>query len=107
MNIGNLQLIGVFSGENFYTKLPNRDEYYPAIIAYSLRDIRSGNLKPDGIETQKVQFLKWSVLLKDSSARDRQILQSFKVKKSIFNCRGKERKEENSANYRFLYWRTY
>ncbi|MFJ8244207.1 glycosyltransferase [Peribacillus asahii] len=87
MNIGNLQLIGIFSVENFYTKLPNRDEYYPAIIPYSIKDTRSGNLKPDGIETQKVQFLKWSVLLKDSSARDQQIFQSFKVKKSIFNCR--------------------
>lgn len=85
MHIGNLQLIGVFSGKNFYTKLPNGDKYYPVTIAYATKDIRSGNLKPDGIETQKVQFFNWSFPPKDLSARDRQILQSFKVKRSILN----------------------
>ncbi len=85
LNIGTLQLIGVFSGKNFFTKLSNGDEYFPVTIAFATKDIRSGSLKPDGIETQKVQFFKWSVLPKGLSARDRQILQSFKVKKSILN----------------------
>jgi ADP-ribose pyrophosphatase YjhB (NUDIX family) len=80
LNIGNLQLIGVISGKNFFKKLPNGDEYFHITIAYVTRDIRSGNLKPDGIETQKVQFFKRSVLPKDLSARDRQILESFKVR---------------------------
>jgi ADP-ribose pyrophosphatase YjhB (NUDIX family) len=77
MNIGNLQLIGVFSGKNFYTKLPNGDEYFPITIAYMTKDIRSGDLKPDGIETQMVQFFKWPVLPNELSPRDRQIVQTF------------------------------
>lgn len=85
INIENLQLIGVFSGKNFFTKLSNGDEYFPVTLAYTTNDIRGGTLKPDGIETQKVQFFKWSVLPKDLSERDRQILQSFKVKKPILN----------------------
>jgi ADP-ribose pyrophosphatase YjhB (NUDIX family) len=85
INIGTLQLIGVFSGKNFFTKLSNGDEYFPVTIAYTTNDIRSGSLQPDGIETQKVQFFKWSTLPKDLCSRDRQILQSFKVKKSILN----------------------
>lgn len=56
MNIENLQLIGGDSGKNFFTKLPNEDEYFPVTGAYVIKDIRGGNLKPDGIETQKVPF---------------------------------------------------
>ena len=78
--IGNLQLIGVFSGKNFFTKLPNGDEYFPVTIAYVTKDIRSGELKPDGIETQKVEFINWTVPPNDLSVRDQQILQSFKAK---------------------------
>lgn len=77
INIGNLELIGVFSGKNYFTQLPNGDEYFPITIAYVTEDILSGDLKPDDIETQKVQFFKWSAFPKDLSERDLQIFQSF------------------------------
>ena len=77
IHIGNLQLIGVFSGNNYFTKLPNGDEYYPITIAYMTEDIRSGDLKPDEDEIQKVQFFKWSAFPEDLCERDRQIFQSF------------------------------
>ncbi|WP_445489994.1 NUDIX hydrolase [Niallia sp. 03133] len=77
INIGSLQLIGVFSGDEYFTKLPNGDEYYPVTIAYVTNDILSGDLKPDNIETQRVQFFKWSIFPKDLSYRDRKILESF------------------------------
>lgn len=32
--IGTLQLISVFSGKEFFVKLPNGDEFYPITIAY-------------------------------------------------------------------------
>lgn len=79
--IGNLHLIGVFSGKAFYTKLPNGDEYFPVTIAYVTKDIRSGVLKPDGIETKKAEFINYSVFPKDLSIRDQQILKSFASKK--------------------------
>jgi ADP-ribose pyrophosphatase YjhB (NUDIX family) len=77
INIGNLQLIGIFSGKNYFTKLPNGDEYYPITLAYVTEDIRSGDLKPDEDEIQKVQFFKWSAFPEDLCERDRQIFQSF------------------------------
>lgn len=77
ITIGNLQLIGVFSGKNYFTKLPNGDEYHPITIAYVTDDILSGDLKPDKKETQKVQFFKWSAFPNNLSERDRQIFQSF------------------------------
>ncbi|MEH7418620.1 NUDIX domain-containing protein [Neobacillus drentensis] len=77
MNIGDLQLIGVFSGKSYFTKLPNGDEYFPITIAYVTEDIRSGELTPDDIEVQKAQFFKWSAFPKELSERDRQIFQSF------------------------------
>ncbi|MEH7380620.1 NUDIX domain-containing protein [Bacillus sp. JJ1533] len=77
ITIGTLQLIGVFSGKDYYTKLPNGDEYYPINLAFVTEDILSGDLKPDDIEIQKAQFLEWSAFPKDLSLRDRQIFQSF------------------------------
>ena len=77
INIGNLQLIGVFSGKNYFTKLPNGDEYFPITIAYVTEDILSGELTPDDIEIQRAQFFKWSAFPKDLSERDLQIFQSF------------------------------
>ncbi|WP_057915688.1 NUDIX hydrolase [Peribacillus muralis] len=77
MNIGNLQLIGVFSGKEYFTKLPNGDEYFPVNIAYVTEDILSGDLKPDDMEIQNVQFFKWSSFPKNLTERDRHIFQSF------------------------------
>jgi ADP-ribose pyrophosphatase YjhB (NUDIX family) len=77
ISIGKLQLIGVYSGKNYFTKLPNGDQYFPITIAYVTDDILSGDLKPDEIETQKVQFFKLSDFPKDLRLRDLQIFQSF------------------------------
>lgn len=77
INIGNLELLGVFSGKSFFTKLPNGDEYFPITIAYVTEDILSGDLAPDEKEIQKAQFFKWSAFPRDLSVRDRLIFQSF------------------------------
>ena len=56
IEIGTLQLISVFSGKDFFVKLPNGDEFYPITIAYLRKDITGGTLKADGIESLHVQF---------------------------------------------------
>ncbi|HFK1683161.1 NUDIX hydrolase [Bacillus sp. SRB1LM] len=56
IEIGTLQLISVFSGKEFFVKLPNGDEFYPITIAYLCKDITGGTLKADGIESLHVQF---------------------------------------------------
>lgn len=65
LHIGNLQLIQVFSGKDFFTKLPNGDEYFHDTIAYATKDIRCGILIPDGIETEKVDIFKPSFFRTD------------------------------------------
>lgn len=49
----------------------------PVTIAFVTEDIRSGDLKPDEDEIQKVQFFKWSAIQEDLSKRDRQIFDCF------------------------------
>jgi len=56
IEISSLQLISVFSGKEFFVKLPNGDEFYPITIAYLCKDITGGTLKADGLESLHVQF---------------------------------------------------
>ncbi|AHA71640.1 MULTISPECIES: NUDIX hydrolase [Bacillus cereus group] len=56
IEIGTLQLATVFSGKEFFVKLPNGDEFYPITIAYLCKDITGGLLKADGVESLHVQF---------------------------------------------------
>ncbi|OOZ82400.1 DNA mismatch repair protein MutT [Bacillus cereus] len=62
IEIGTLQLISVFSGKEFFVKLPNGDEFYPITIAYLCKDIKGGVLKADGIESLSVQFFDFDKL---------------------------------------------
>ncbi|QHH84738.1 NUDIX hydrolase [Bacillus paranthracis] len=62
IEIGTLQLISVFSGKEFFVKLPNGDEFYPITIAYLCKDIKGGLLKADRIESLSVQFFDFDKL---------------------------------------------
>jgi ADP-ribose pyrophosphatase YjhB (NUDIX family) len=77
VRIGHLELIGVLSGKEYFTKLANGDEYFPITIAYVTQDIRSGQPKPDKIETQKVQFFQWPAVPHHLSKRDQEIFERF------------------------------
>lgn len=56
IEIGKLRLVGVFSGKEFFVKLPNGDEFYPITIAYMCREIKGGILQADGTESLEVKF---------------------------------------------------
>ncbi|WP_336881124.1 NUDIX hydrolase [Priestia koreensis] len=56
IEVGKLDLVGVFSGKHHYVKLPNGDEFYPVTIAYVSKEIKGGNLKADGKETIEAKF---------------------------------------------------
>ncbi|HDR6313101.1 TPA: NUDIX hydrolase [Bacillus cereus] len=62
IEIGILQLISVFSGKEFFVRLPNGDEFYPITIAYLCNDITGGTLKADGFESLQVQFFDLNAL---------------------------------------------
>ncbi|MGG3467416.1 NUDIX domain-containing protein [Neobacillus pocheonensis] len=56
VEVGKLQLTEVYSGEQYYRKLPNGDEFYPVTIAYISKDIKNSNIKIDGQETIDAGF---------------------------------------------------
>lgn len=56
--IGEMKLLDIFSGEKYFVKLPNGDQFYPVTIVYLSDDIAGGTLKPDGIESTEVHFFK-------------------------------------------------
>jgi ADP-ribose pyrophosphatase YjhB (NUDIX family) len=64
IEVGKLDLVGVFSGKQHFVKLPNGDEFYPVTIAYISKDIKGGVLKADGQETTDAKFFKASELPK-------------------------------------------
>lgn len=56
--VGEMELVAVFSGREYFQKLPNGDEFYPISIVYFSNEIKAGFLKADGIESNEVQFFK-------------------------------------------------
>ncbi|MCM3444813.1 NUDIX hydrolase [Metabacillus halosaccharovorans] len=51
----NLKLINVFSGSQYYLKVPNGDELYSVTAVYYTRDV-SGEMKIDYSESEKMQY---------------------------------------------------
>ncbi|MBN9653423.1 NUDIX hydrolase [Halobacillus sp. GSS1] len=62
IEVGNLDLVGVFSGEEYFVRLANGDEFYPVTIAYTSREVKGGVLKADGHETMDAKFFKHNEL---------------------------------------------
>ena len=55
LDIKSLQLFGVFSGNELFTRLRNGHEYYNIIIGYICTDFE-GEMKPDGHEVLEGQY---------------------------------------------------
>ncbi|PQZ54655.1 MULTISPECIES: NUDIX hydrolase [Bacillus] len=75
IEIGTLQLVSVFSGKEFFVQLPHGDEFYPITIAYLCRDIKSGSLKADGVESFHVQFFDLNELPENISPFIKKLIQ--------------------------------
>ncbi|RSD28793.1 NUDIX hydrolase [Mesobacillus subterraneus] len=56
LEIGKLDLVGVFSGKQHYVKLKNGDEFFPVTVAYITKEIIGGELRADGVETTEARF---------------------------------------------------
>lgn len=56
VEIGTLQLLHVFSGKQYFVKLPNGDQFYPVTIAYVSKDIKNSTINVDGIESIDAKF---------------------------------------------------
>ncbi|KAB8138081.1 NUDIX hydrolase [Gracilibacillus oryzae] len=56
LEIGEMELVNVMSGEQYLVRLPNGDEFFPVTIVYLSKEIKVGELKPDGVESLEVNF---------------------------------------------------
>jgi ADP-ribose pyrophosphatase YjhB (NUDIX family) len=77
VQIGQLQLVEVFSGKQYFRKLANGDEFYPVTIAYLSRDIKDGTIKIDGQETLDAGFFPLDDLPRQTSPLVRKIIHQY------------------------------
>ncbi|KIL43210.1 NUDIX hydrolase [Jeotgalibacillus campisalis] len=79
IEVGKLELVGVFSGKQHFVKLPNGDEFYPVTIAYSSKEIKGGVLKADGRETTEVKFFKANQLPEGLNPLIKNLIKKYSV----------------------------
>ncbi|MEN1935955.1 NUDIX hydrolase [Paenibacillus sp. 102] len=79
IEIGKLDLVDIFSGEEFFVKLPNGDEFYPITIAYMSKEIKGGNLQADGTESLEVKFFSLNQLPENISPFIKKLMQQQAV----------------------------
>jgi 8-oxo-dGTP pyrophosphatase MutT (NUDIX family) len=63
LDIGELALLGVFSGGNYYFKVSNGDELYSVTAVYVTKEVK-GYIEIDNTESLDVQFYKLNELPK-------------------------------------------
>jgi len=67
VELGQLQLVNVFSGKQYFRKLANGDEFYPVTIAYISKDIKNSTIRIDGKESIDAGFFDPQELPKHTS----------------------------------------
>ncbi|PFG05397.1 NUDIX hydrolase [Bacillus sp. es.034] len=59
LEVGELKLVNIFSGKDYYFKVSNGDELYSVTAVYVTRDVK-GKMDIDETESVEVQFFKLS-----------------------------------------------
>ncbi|MCG1023564.1 NUDIX hydrolase [Sutcliffiella horikoshii] len=77
LEIGKLDLVGVYSGKQHHVKLPNGDEFYPVTVAYVSRDIKGGVLRVDGVESTEAKFFQVNELPEGLNPFIKNLLRQF------------------------------
>lgn len=77
IEIKTMQLFGVFSGKELFTKLRNGHEYYNVIIGYICTNY-DGELKPDGEEVIDVQFFNFDEVPQETNPYIKDKLEQLK-----------------------------
>ena len=83
IEIGKLDLVGVFSGKQHYVKLPNGDEFYPVTIAYVSKEIKGGILKADGTETTEATFFNVNQLPEGLNPMIKNLIKQYITSQSV------------------------
>jgi ADP-ribose pyrophosphatase YjhB (NUDIX family) len=82
VEIGQLQLVDVFSGKQYFRKLPNGDEFYPVTIVYISKDIKTNTIKIDGKESIDAGFFNIQELPDQTSPLVKKLIQQYSKKLS-------------------------
>ena len=77
VEIGQLQLVEIFSGKQYFRKLPNGDQFYPVTIAYVSKDIKENTIKIDGKESIDAGFFPLHELPEQTSPLVRKMIQQY------------------------------
>jgi len=77
IEVGELELVGVFSGKQYYVKLPNGDQFYPVTIAYVSTDLKNSKIRIDGVESIDAQFFDTKELPEKASPLVRSLLERY------------------------------
>ncbi|WHY78344.1 NUDIX domain-containing protein [Neobacillus sp. WH10] len=77
VEIGQLQLVNVFSGKQYFRKLANGDEFYPVTIAYISKDIKSSTIRIDGEESIDAGFFDIRKLPENTSPLVRVMVEQY------------------------------
>jgi 8-oxo-dGTP pyrophosphatase MutT (NUDIX family) len=77
VEIGQLQLVEIFSGKQYFRKLPNGDQFYPVTIAYVSKDIKKNTIKIDGKESIDAGFFPLHELPEQTSPLVRKMIQQY------------------------------
>ncbi|MFS1513778.1 NUDIX domain-containing protein [Chengkuizengella sp. SCS-71B] len=92
LTVNQLKLLNVFSGNDYYIKLKNGDEFYSTTAVYITRSF-TGVMRSDGIETKDLKFFSFDDLPIDLLKVYRKYLEPFKREitssyKAPVSCKG-------------------
>lgn len=76
LTVGELKLIDVFSGPEYFIKLPNKDEFYAVTTAYYTKDFK-GNITIDNEESLDLKFIDLCNLPGEMVKSHRKIIETF------------------------------
>ena len=74
--VGELELLGIFSGEDFFLKVANGDELYSVTAVYATRDI-AGEIVIDGVESLDVQYFPFKELPENLASGARSYIEPY------------------------------
>ncbi len=84
LTVGNLNLLGVYSGPEHFIIAPNGDQFYVVVTAYFTNNY-SGQIKADQAETLECQFFNPNDLPQSVVGSHEQMIRHF-MNKGDFTC---------------------
>lgn len=76
LTITNLQFLGIFSGQDYYVKMSNGDEFYAVTAVYYTRNVK-GDLVINYHESETMQYFSLIDLPDDLTASHRKFIETY------------------------------